>query len=552
MEPPEELLGHGDASPEPITLSAWADLVQEDLLHANPTAENLRRPVADVQLYDALDDHMDVRNAIVLAMGVACGSAGFERVLVHAADGDAAAVIVKARGTSIEDLRAASNRHDVPVLVVGDEVDWTRLIAMARTAVAGAAVDSVSGVRLGDLFAFANAVASIANGATSIVDPSGRILGYSTVPGQPIDDLRRETTLTLQELTPPALDADFKVVYSSTTALFVRSPSGIADRLALAVRAGGELLGSIWIIDPGGERRQPALDALGRLAPLAGLHMLHARSASDFTERRNADLMRTLMDDPTQASFAAAQLGLEFTGGFAVAAFVLAHPNGGSLDAMREQHRLLQLVTVTCNVQFRSAYSALIDSVVYTLLPCPGGSPRAAHRRVIRDIGASATTISAHPVVAAVGGIAEQISELPRSRTEAVRTLRYLVRRQSATGGTPTGQPPLAAVFEDFRTELNILEIGKYIAEQHLDEFDVIDSIRAYDAAHHTDFLVTLRAYFDSNANVAKAAERMHVHGNTIRYRIARLTEEFHVDFEDPTTRLWLWLRLVSTDLNRP
>lgn len=144
--------------------------MQEDLLHANPTAENLRRPVADVQLYDAFDDQPNVRNTVVLAMGVSCGSAGFERVLVHAADGEAAAVIVKARGTPIEDLRVASSRHDVPVLVVGDDADWTRLIAMARTAVAGAAVDSVSGVRLGDLFAFANAVASIANGAASIVD----------------------------------------------------------------------------------------------------------------------------------------------------------------------------------------------------------------------------------------------------------------------------------------------------------------------------------------------------------------------------------------------
>ncbi|WP_029538122.1 MULTISPECIES: PucR family transcriptional regulator [unclassified Rhodococcus (in: high G+C Gram-positive bacteria)] len=549
MHSTEELARHGDATPVPIALSAWTDLVQEDLLHANPTAENLRRPVADVQLYDALDDQANVRNTVVLAMGVSCGSAGFERVLVHAADGEAAAVIVKARGTPIEDLRAASSRHDVPVLVVGDDADWTRLIAMARTAVAGAAVDSVSGVRLGDLFAFANAVASIANGAASIVDPSGRILGYSTVPGQPIDDLRRETTLTLQERTPPALDADFKVVYSSTAALFVQSPSGIADRLALAVRAGGELLGSIWIIDPGSERRQPALDALDRLAPLAGLHMLHARSASDFTERRNADLMRTLMDDPAQASFAAAQLGLEFTDGFAIAAFALAHPNAGSLDAMREQHRLLQLVTVTCNVQFRSAYSALIDSVVYALLPCAGDSPRAAHRRVIRDIGSYATTISAHPVVAAVGGIAAQISELPRSRTEAVRTLQYLMHQQSVTRENPTPRAPAAAVFEDYWTELNLLEIGQYIAEKHLDKFDVIDAIRAYDATHHTDFLITLRAYFDSNANVSKAADRMHVHGNTIRYRITRLAEEFQIDFDNPTTRLWLWLRLVSTDL---
>ncbi|MDV7090285.1 helix-turn-helix domain-containing protein [Rhodococcus opacus] len=71
----------------------------------------------------------------------------------------------------------------------------------------------------------------------------------------------------------------------------------------------------------------------------------------------------------------------------------------------------------------------------------------------------------------------------------------------------------------------------------------------AYDATHHTDLLITLRAYFDSNANVSKAADRMHVHGNTIRYRITRLAEEFQIDFDNPTTRLWLWLRLVSTDL---
>ncbi|WP_312033642.1 MULTISPECIES: helix-turn-helix domain-containing protein [unclassified Rhodococcus (in: high G+C Gram-positive bacteria)] len=47
---------------------------------------------------------------------------------------------------------------------------------------------------------------------------------------------------------------------------------------------------------------------------------------------------------------------------------------------------------------------------------------------------------------------------------------------------------------------------------------------------------------------MSRAADRVHVHGNTIRYRLTRLTEEFSIDFDDPTTRLRLWLRLVSTD----
>src|SRR6476659_9443228 len=275
-----------------FTVSVWTQLMGEDLLHVDPTSADLNRQVSDVQLYDPLDEQAVMRNAILLLTGVACGTSDFGRVLARAARCEAAGVVVKARGTPIEDLHAA----------------WARVAALARTAVAGAAADSVSGVRLGDMFAFANAVATMTQGATSIVDPTGHVVGYSTIPGQPIDYLRRESTLTLHERTVPALDADYKVVYSLNTAVFVEPHDDEGGRLASAVRAGGELLGSIWVIDPGDERREDGLDALDRLAPLAGLHMLHARSAADFTERRNADLMRTLMDDPRHASFAAAEL----------------------------------------------------------------------------------------------------------------------------------------------------------------------------------------------------------------------------------------------------
>jgi hypothetical protein len=529
----------------PVTVSAWTQLMGDGLLHVDPTSADLDRPVSDVTLYDPLDEQAVMRNAILLVTGVACRSADFERILARAASGEAAAVIVKARGTLIEELHAASVDHGVPVIVVRDDADWTRLAALARTAIAGAAADSVSGVRLGDMFAFANAVATMTNGATSIVDPTGHVVGYSTIPGQPIDDLRRETTLTLQERTLPALDADYKAVYSSITAVFVEAHNDEGARVAIAVRAGGELLGSIWVVDPGDEGRQDALEALNRLAPLAGLHMLHARSAADFTERRNADLIRTLMDDARHAPFAAAQLGLgsEYTHGFAVAAFTIAHPQPGSVDAIREQQRLRQLVTVTCNLQFQSAYTALIDSVVYAILPCSGESFRAAHRRLVQDIGGYTSTISAHPIVAAVGDVAKGFDELQRSRTEALRTLNHLLHQLRAKLAP---QPPVTGLYEDHAIELNLLEIGDYIAEHDLGKFDVIEAIRSYDADHQTDFLITLRAYLDANGNIAQAAKRLQVHGNTIRYRIARLAEDFQVDLDKSATRLWLWLRLAS------
>ena len=146
----------------------------DDLVHVGVGESQSERAVVDVALYDPLDPQPVIRNAIVLLNGIACRSAEFDRTLTRISAGGAAAVLVKARGTRIEELRAASTEHDIAVIVVRDEADWTRLAAMARTALAGAAADSVSGVRLGDMFAFADAVATIASGATSIVDPTGR------------------------------------------------------------------------------------------------------------------------------------------------------------------------------------------------------------------------------------------------------------------------------------------------------------------------------------------------------------------------------------------
>lgn len=61
--------------------------------------------------------------------------------------------------------------------------------------------------------------------------------------------------------------------------------------------------------------------------------------------------------------------------------------------------------------------------------------------------------------------------------------------------------------------------------------------------------LDTLRAYFAANGSISSMATRRHVHNNTVRYRLARLTKDFGVDLQDPQLRLWLWLRLTVMDL---
>ena len=104
-------------------------------------------------------------------------------------------------------------------------------------------------------------------------------------------------------------------------------------------------------------------------------------------------------------------------------------------------------------------------------------------------------------------------------------------------------------LFEDHRIPLNILKIHEFIADHALGEGDVVDAITAHDRTQRTDYLQTVRAYSSTNGNVSAMAEVLHVHKNTVRYRLARLVEEFHVDLDDPYVRLWLALRVASSEL---
>jgi purine catabolism regulator len=49
-------------------------------------------------------------------------------------------------------------------------------------------------------------------------------------------------------------------------------------------------------------------------------------------------------------------------------------------------------------------------------------------------------------------------------------------------------------------------------------------------------------AYFHSSGNLARTAEALHVHRNTLLYRLTRISQICAIDLEDPETRLCIWI----------
>ena len=71
-----------------------------------------------------------------------------------------------------------------------------------------------------------------------------------------------------------------------------------------------------------------------------------------------------------------------------------------------------------------------------------------------------------------------------------------------------------------------------------------LHTLRDYDEAHGSDLVTTLTEYLAHNCNQVHTAKALHVHLNTLKHRIARISELTSVDFKDGRELLYLHLSL--------
>ncbi len=66
----------------------------------------------------------------------------------------------------------------------------------------------------------------------------------------------------------------------------------------------------------------------------------------------------------------------------------------------------------------------------------------------------------------------------------------------------------------------------------------------AEDHPNNAEFLTTLEAFFEEHGNLTRTAKRLHVHRNTLLYRMERIREISGLDLDNPDTRLAVHLAL--------
>lgn len=89
-----------------------------------------------------------------------------------------------------------------------------------------------------------------------------------------------------------------------------------------------------------------------------------------------------------------------------------------------------------------------------------------------------------------------------------------------------------------FYDEVKVYDILQQIPRSELIHYcsRQVYEIYQYDTAQHTDYITTLLAYLKANRSVKSTAAYLHVHRNTVNYRIARIRELFGLDLDSFST----------------
>jgi hypothetical protein len=523
-----------------IRLQRLVDDLGTTLLEVIEAPGPLEAEVTGATIFDAHDDLLISPGELLLGVGVAT-EAEMTDLIGRLDKLHAAALVVKAPVEVGAGLREAVRAHGVPLLGLTRAASWFQVAVLLRTLLdrwTAIGTDDLAGSPAGDLFAFANAISALVDAPVTVEDRSSRVLAFSGRQEE-ADTGRIETILGRQVPQRYRLMLEqrgiFRELYRSRRPVYMPGlDPEMLPRVAVAVYAGQEVLGSLWVAVKGplsDERMQALTEAAG----LAALHMLHQRNSTDLARQLSADLLESVLAGGAAAHQAAIRLGLP-TGPLCVLAGQPLGARGAGLESASQ--RLADALTLHLGAIHADAAIARIGRLVYAVVPA-GRCDQAEAAQRICALAASFVARIGHrdPVVIGVGGPAQSLQGLARARAEAERTVRVL------RDTSPCGR---AARLDDVYLEAVLDRLGEVLEDDEDRSYGPIARLASYDAENGTELTGSLRAYLEAFGDVGHAAAAVHVHPNTFRYRLRRISEVSGLNLENSRARLAALIQLTA------
>ncbi|WP_173434264.1 PucR family transcriptional regulator [Allosalinactinospora lopnorensis] len=533
--------------------------VGDPLMDVLTAPAGLEARVGNVVILDPEDENEAFAGDLVLLIG-ARGAAA--RHLVRSAGlRGATAVAVKVSaatraeepGGEAELLRTTAREAGIALLAVRPDVRWDQLQSLCRSVVEDTRLVSEAdlGDSAGDLFSLAQSISTLTGGLVSIEDAASRVLAYTS--GEEGDELRRLSILGRQGpeqyLALLRKWGVFSRLRSGDEVVHIdeHPELGIRRRLAVGVRAGSQPLGTIWVQEGSHPLAGQAEEALLGAARITALHMVRHRTEVSAGLRLREDLLAGLLEGRIDAAALSDSIEVTPERTALVVAFALAAPGGEDRDHRPEpggedrsgrelkRRRMIDLISVHAAAYRHTALVTALGGRVYVLLPDIAPRAESSVLALTRKTVRAARGMFGVSVQGAVGSPVGALPDIPWSRTEADRVLDAMGRDLAMD----------VATISEVRARVLISETLAHMRESPALRDPRIDRLIEHDTGSGSDLVPSLLAYLEDFGDVRRTAGRLHIHPNTLRYRLRRAESVSGLDLSDPNERLFTHLQLL-------
>ena len=308
-----------------------------------------------------------------------------------------------------------------------------------------------------------------------------------------------------------------------------RPELGLRPRLAVGIhlpatdarRAPG-FAGTIWLQQGSAPLADDVEEVLRGGAVLAARIMSRLAAAPSTHTVLVQDLLG-LGEDATDVGAVARELGITADGRAALVGF---RGEGTTVPA--------NVIALSASAFRADAQVASTGERVYVLLPKIGAASsltswvRGMVAALRRELGLTLRAVIAAPLPGLAGAAA--------ARAEVDRVFDSADRHPGAIGQVTS--------LDEAHTTVLLDEIVAHVAGQQRLVDPRVRELREQDPM----LADTLAAYLDGFGDIAAVAQRLHVHPNTVRYRVRRIEKLLSTSLDDPEDRLVLALGLRATE----
>ncbi|HET7119727.1 MAG TPA: helix-turn-helix domain-containing protein [Solirubrobacterales bacterium] len=522
------------------TLRGLHEALGPEVFEVVAAPDGVDAPLRDVLFNDRLDpDREDLGDKLVLAVGSAPGEEGeLIAALGECGAGGAAALAARVGDAPSTELIETAEQAGLALISLSPQLSWGEFFELVRATLSAPDLEAerspVSSRDLAgsDLFAVAEATAALAGGPVVIDDIRSRVLAFSA--GGDTDDERRFTILNRR---PPddcmrAMRQEGVIDHLLTNDEVLRFEygEGSQPRRAIAIRHNGQMLGSIWLMGDEGALADDADEVLRRAAPIAALHLVRQRMRDDIERRMRGDALATMLNggEPSEAALRR----LDLPGDEPLVVLAIEVITCGVHSPAAVGTRLIDLLTMQLHAYDRPAVAATLDGRVYAVTSSRGPRDREALQAIARECRIHASKVLRVELRTGIGHEVAAAAELAVARRSADECLSL----------SPDSEREV--LFEAIHGTVLLANVEGMVGGWYGGQSAALRKLIEHDRLHSSDYLPTLRAVLDNLGNAAKAAQDLHLHVNTVRYRIRRITELTGIDLADGDARLPLEIEL--------